>query len=157
MRWQVWSPSPRPAARLSPVGSIALGLIAGAICAWAVGLKFKLGLDDSLDVVGIHLVGGLVGTLLIGFLATKTNAGGVDAAGLLYGGDLSQLGKQAIAAFAVLAYSFVLTYIIGKLIDVTIGFRVDEEIEVSGIDQAEHMETAYDYAGAGGSTFKTGA
>ena len=63
---------------LSPVGSIALGLVAGAICAWAVGLKFKFGLDDSLDVVGIHLVGGLVGTLLIGFLATKTNAGGMD-------------------------------------------------------------------------------
>lgn len=143
---------------LSPVGSIALGLVAGAICAWAVGLKFKLGLDDSLDVVGIHLVGGLVGTLLIGLLATKTNAGGEAAAGLFYGGNFDQLGKQAVAAFAVLAYSFVLTYIIGKLIDVTIGFRVDEEIEVSGIDQAEHLETAYDYAGStGGSTIKTGA
>ena len=141
---------------LSPVGSIALGLVAGAICAWAVSLKFRFGLDDSLDVVGIHLVGGLIGTLLIGFLATKTNAGGVDAAGLFYGGDASQLGKQAIAAGAVLVYSFVLTYIIGKLIDVTIGFRVDEEIEVSGIDQAEHLETAYDYAGSGGSTMKTG-
>jgi ammonium transporter, Amt family len=142
---------------LSPVGSIALGLVAGAICAWAVSLKFKLGFDDSLDVVGIHLFGGLVGTLLIGLLATKTNAGGVDAAGLLYGGDLSQLGKQAVAAGAVLVYSFVLTYIIGKLIDVTIGFRVDEEIEVSGIDQTEHLETAYDYVGSGGSTIKTGA
>ncbi|MFZ0142026.1 MAG: ammonium transporter, partial [Aeromicrobium sp.] len=141
---------------LSPVGSIALGLVAGAICAWAVSLKFRLGFDDSLDVVGIHLVGGLVGTLLIGILATKTNAGGVDAAGLLYGGDASQLGKQAIAAGAVLAYSFVLTYIIGKLIDVTIGFRVDEETEVSGIDQTEHLETAYDYAGSGSSSMKTG-
>ena len=141
---------------LSPVGSIALGLVAGALCAWAVGLKFRFGLDDSLDVVGIHLVGGLIGTLLIGFLATKTNAGGVDAAGLFYGGDASQLGKQAIAAGAVLVYSFVLTYIIGKLIDVTIGFRVEEEVEVSGIDQAEHLETAYDYAGSGGSTMKTG-
>jgi Amt family ammonium transporter len=142
---------------LSPVGSIALGLVAGAICAWAVGLKFRFGLDDSLDVVGIHLVGGLVGTLLIGFLATKTNAGGKASAGLFYGGDASQLGKQAVAAFAVLAYSFVLTYIIGKLIDVTIGFRVDEETEVSGIDQAEHLETAYDYAASGGSSIKTGA
>ena len=142
---------------LSPVGSIALGLIAGAICAVAVGLKYRLGFDDSLDVVGVHLFGGLVGTLLIGFLATKTNAGGKAAAGLLYGGDFSQLGKQAVAAFAVLGYSFILTYIIGKLIDVTIGFRVDEEIEVSGIDQAEHLETAYDYASSGGSTIKTGA
>ena len=142
---------------LSPVGSIALGLVAGAICAWAVGLKFRFGLDDSLDVVGIHLVGGLVGTLLIGFLATKTNAGGKASAGLFYGGDASQLGKQAVAAFAVLAYSFVLTYIIGKLIDVTIGFRVDEETEVSGIDQAEHLETAYDYAASGGSIHQDGS
>ncbi len=142
---------------LSPVGSIALGLVAGALCAWAVSLKFRFGFDDSLDVVGIHLVGGLVGTLLIGILATQANAGGADVAGLLYGGGFSQLGKQAVAAFVVLAYSFVLTYVIGKLIDVTIGFRVDEETEVSGIDQAEHLETAYDYAGSGGSTIKTGA
>lgn len=135
---------------LSPVGSIALGLIAGVLCALAVSLKYKFGYDDSLDVVGVHLVGGLVGTLLIGFLATKTNAGGKAAAGLLYGGDFSQLGKQAVAAFAVLAYSFVLTYIIGTAIDKTIGFRISEEDEVTGIDQVEHLETAYDFAGSGG-------
>jgi Amt family ammonium transporter len=141
---------------VSPVGAIAVGAVAGALCALAVGLKYKLGYDDSLDVVGVHLVGGLVGTLLIGFFATKTNAGGKDAAGLFYGGDASQLGKQAVAAFAVLIFSFVLTYVIGKLIDVSIGFRIDEEVEVAGIDQTEHLETAYDYVGSSGSTIKTG-
>jgi Amt family ammonium transporter len=132
------------AGSISPLGSIALGVIAGVLCALAVGLKYTLGFDDSLDVVGVHLVGGLVGTILIGFLAV----GGV---GLLYGGDASQLGKQVLAALAVLAYSFVLTYVIGKLIDLTLGFRIDEEDEVTGIDQVEHLETAYDYAGTGGS------
>ncbi|MFC5678282.1 ammonium transporter [Aeromicrobium endophyticum] len=128
------------AGALSPFGSILLGLVAGVLCALAVGLKYKLGYDDSLDVVGVHLVGGLVGTLLIGLLAVGD--------GLFYGGSLDLLGKQFVAAFVVLAYSFVLTYVIGKLIDVTIGFRVSEEDEVTGIDQVEHLETAYDYAGS---------
>jgi len=133
------------AGALSPFGSIILGVIAGILCALAVGLKYKLGYDDSLDVVGVHLVGGLVGTILIGFLA-------VGDVGLFYGGDASQLGKQLVAALVVLAYSFVLTYVIGKLIDVTIGFRVSEEDEVTGIDQVEHLETAYDYgSNSGGS------
>jgi len=142
-------------AAISPLGSIALGLVAGAACALAVGLKYKLGIDDSLDVVGIHLVGGIAGTLLIGFLATKGNAG-VD--GLLYGGNAGLLGKQAVAAGAVLAYSFVLTYLIGKLIDVTIGFRVSEEDEVSGIDLTEHLETGYDFTStSGGARSLTGS
>ncbi|KQX75371.1 MULTISPECIES: ammonium transporter [Aeromicrobium] len=130
------------AGALSPFGSIFLGLVAGVLCALAVGLKYKLGYDDSLDVVGVHLVGGLVGTLLIGLLAVGD--------GLFYGGSLSLLGKQFVAAFVVLAYSFVLTYAIGKLIDVTIGFRVSEEDEVTGIDQVEHLETAYDYGSSSG-------
>jgi Amt family ammonium transporter len=138
------------AGSISPLGSILLGIIAGVLCAFAVGLKYRFGFDDSLDVVGVHLVGGLVGTILIGFLA-------VGDVGLFYGGGASQLGKQVVAALAVLAYSFVLTYIIGKLIDVTIGFRLDEEHEVTGIDQVEHLETAYDEAGLlGGSNLKTG-
>lgn len=128
------------AGALSPFGSIFLGLVAGILCALAVGLKYKLGYDDSLDVVGVHLVGGLVGTLLIGLLAVGD--------GLFYGGSLDLLGKQFVAAGAVLVYSFVLTYVIGKLIDVTIGFRITEEDEVTGIDQVEHLETAYDYAGS---------
>ena len=133
---------------LTPVGSIGLGIIAGILCALAVGLKYTFGYDDSLDVVGVHLVGGLVGTLLIGFLASGD-------VGILYGGNFDQLGKQAIAAGAVLAYSFILTYIIGTVIDKTIGFRITEEDEVTGIDQVEHLETAYEFAGSGGGSHLT--
>jgi len=135
---------------VSPLGSIVIGLVAGAVCAYAVGLKYRFGYDDSLDVVGVHMVGGLVGTLLIGFLATRTNVAalGFGKAGVLYGGGLDQLGKQIVAAAAVLAYSFVVTYVIGTVIDKVIGFRLSEEDEVAGIDQVEHLETAYDHAGS---------
>jgi Amt family ammonium transporter len=129
-------------AAVSPMGAIAVGLVAGVLCALAVGLKYKLGYDDSLDVVGVHLVGGLVGCLLIGLLATD--------GGLLYGDGLDLLGKQAIAVGAVLAYSFVVTLVIGKLIDLTIGFRVSEEEEVTGIDSAQHLETGYDFTSLSG-------
>jgi len=138
---------------VSPLGSLVVGAVAGAVCAWAVGMKYKFDYDDSLDVVGVHLVGGLVGTLIIGVLATQANVEtlGYGSAGLLYGGGSEQLVRQVIAALAVLGYSFVVTYVIGLAIDKTIGFRVEEEVEVSGIDQAEHMETAYEHLG-GGST-----
>jgi len=138
---------------VSPLGSLVVGALAGAVCALAVGLKYKLNYDDSLDVVGVHLVGGLVGTLIIGILATQANVEtlGYGSAGLLYGGGLDQLVRQVIAAVAVLVYSFVVTYMIGLAIDKTIGFRVEEEVEVSGIDQAEHLETAYEHL-SGGST-----
>lgn len=133
---------------VSPLGAIAVGAIAGVLCAMAVGLKFKFGYDDSLDVVGVHLVGGVVGSLLVGLFAT----GGVqsDAKGLFYGGGLDQLGKQAAGVFGVLAYSLVVSAILALIIDKTMGMRVSEDIEVSGIDQVEHAETAYDYSGAGG-------
>ncbi|WP_431037112.1 ammonium transporter [Streptomyces sp. P6-2-1] len=133
---------------VSPLGAIAVGAIAGLLCAMAVGLKFKFGYDDSLDVVGVHLVGGIVGSLLVGFFAT----GGVqsDAKGLFYGGGLDQLGKQAAGVFGVLAYSLVVSALLAFLIDKTMGMRVSEDDEVSGIDQVEHAETAYDYSGAGG-------
>jgi Amt family ammonium transporter len=142
---------------VSPLGAAAIGVIAGAVCALAVGLKFRLGFDDSLDVVGVHLVGGLIGTLLIGFFGTTSvNSGGAD--GLFYGGGLTQLGKQAIGAFSVLGYSFVLTFIIGWIIKKTIGFRVDAEAEVAGIDESEHAETAYELGGiVGGSRSLGGA
>lgn len=133
---------------VSPLGASVIGLIAGVLCALAVGLKYKLKYDDSLDVVGVHLVGGLVGTLLIGFLATEAAPAGVN--GLLYGGGADQLGKQAIGAFAVLFYSLILTFIIGYLIKVTIGFRVSEDVEVSGVDLEEHAETAYELGDSGG-------
>ncbi len=128
-------------AALTPMFAILLGLLAGAVCALAVDLKFKLGFDDSLDVVGIHLVGGLLGTLYIGFFANGT--------GLITGAEHSpnQLIVQAIAAFAVLAYSFVLAYIIGFAIEKTIGFRVKNEDEIAGIDTAVHGEEAYSFAG----------
>ena len=133
---------------VSPLGAAIIGVIAGVLCALAVGLKYKLKYDDSLDVVGVHLVGGLVGTLLIGFLATEAAPAGVN--GLLYGGGPDQLVKQAIGAFAVLFYSLILTFIIGYLIKVTIGFRVSEDVEVGGVDLEEHAESAYELGDSGG-------
>jgi Amt family ammonium transporter len=131
---------------VTPLGAIAVGLVAGVVCAFAVGLKYKLGYDDSLDVVGVHMFGGIVGALLIGFLATTAvNEAGAD--GLLAGGGASLLGKQAIAVGATLAYSFVVTFIIAKVIDLVMGLRISEEDEVSGIDSTAHAETAYDFAG----------
>jgi Amt family ammonium transporter len=133
---------------VSPIGAIAIGAIAGVLCALAVGLKYKFKFDDSLDVVGVHLVGGLVGTLLIGILATEAAPAGVN--GLLYGGGTEQLGKQAIGAGAVLVYSLIATLIIAFLIKVTIGFRISEESEINGIDLAEHAESAYVLGESGG-------
>jgi Amt family ammonium transporter len=135
---------------VSPVGALILGTVAGVLCALAVALKFTLGYDDSLDVVGVHLVGGLVGTLLIGFLATESAPAGVN--GLFYGGGATQLVSQAIAAFAVLAFSFVVSLAIAKVLDLTIGFRISEDDEVAGVDRVTHAETAYELTdtGAGG-------
>ncbi|MDQ1047497.1 ammonium transporter [Streptomyces sp. V4I2] len=127
---------------VSPVGALALGAVGGAVCALAVGLKYRFGYDDSLDVVGIHLVGGLTGTLLVGVLATSDAPNGVD--GLLYGGGLSLLGKQAVGAFAVLAYSFAVTWLIAKALDMTMGLRVRPEVEQEGVDVHLHAESAYD-------------
>jgi len=115
----------------------------GAVCAFAVGLKFKFGFDDALDVVGVHAVGGALGALLIGFFATKT-ANSAGANGLFSGGGITQLGKQALGVAVVGAFSFCGTWIIAKVLDKTIGLRVSEEDEVSGIDLAMHAETAYD-------------
>jgi ammonium transporter, Amt family len=136
---------------VSPVGALVLGLIAGVLCALAVGMKYRFGFDDSLDVVGVHLVGGLVGTLLIGFLATEAAPAGVN--GLFYGGGATQLWSQTVAAVAVMVYSFVVAFIIGKVIAATMGFRVSKEDEISGVDLAIHAETAYELtdSGAGGS------
>ena len=143
---------------VSPLGSLVVGLVAGVVCAWAIGVKYRLGYDDSLDVVGVHFVGGVVGMVLIGLLATQSNVEnlGFGSAGLFYGGGVTQLGRQVVAVIAVMVYAFGVTWVIGRLIDKAIGFRIDEEIEVSGIDQAEHLETAYDNIG-GGSSFSTGA
>jgi ammonium transporter, Amt family len=140
---------------VSPVGAIIVGVLAGVICALAVGLKYKFGFDDSLDVVGIHLFGGLWGTLAVGFLATEAAPAGVN--GLFYGGGVDQLWRQAVGAFSVLFYSLVLTLLIGLLLHKTIGFRVTEEQEREGVDESEHAETGYDLgtfgAGARGLSF----
>jgi Amt family ammonium transporter len=127
-------------ASLTPVWAIVLGLITGALCALAIELKFKFGFDDSLDVVGIHLIGGLIGTLFIGFFATDV--------GLLFSGSFDQLGKQAIAAFTVLVFSFVISYIIGLIIEKTMGFRIKNEDELAGIDTVVHGEEAYELTNA---------
>jgi Amt family ammonium transporter len=132
------------------VGALAIGVGAGVLCALAVGLKFKFGFDDSLDVVGVHLVGGLFGTLMVGLVATKEAPAAVD--GLFYGGGATQLIKQAEGAFAVLGYSAVGTAILALLVKYTIGLRLDREAEAIGIDEAEHAETAYDFAVAGTSS-----
>jgi Amt family ammonium transporter len=137
-------------AAVSPIGAIAVGLLAGVACALAVGLKYRLGYDDSLDVVGVHLVGGLVGTLLIGLLATAAFTGGAE--GLLYGGGVDQLGRQAVAAGAVMVYSFVVTYILGTIVHRTVGFRASRDAEAEGLDQTVHAETAYELLGVGGGT-----
>ncbi|MFD8124328.1 ammonium transporter [Streptomyces albidoflavus] len=126
-------------AHVNAFGAILIGLIAGALCSWAVSLKYKLGYDDSLDVVGVHLVGGVIGTLLVGVLA-------VDGVG-----GLGQLGKQAVGAFATMAFSFVVSWLLAKFVDVTIGFRAPEEDEVGGVDQAYHAESAYDFTAVGAS------
>jgi len=145
---------------VSPIGAMAIGFLSGVLCALAVGIKFRFKFDDSLDVVGIHLVGGIVGSLAIGlFATTSVNELGKD--GLFYGGGIQPLLTQAVGVVAVLAYSLVVTLGIGYLLHKTIGFRVSGDVEVGGIDLAEHAETAYDLAAAagpvGGSKITTGA
>ncbi len=129
------------------LGALAIGLVAGVACALAVGLKYRFGFDDSLDVVGVHLVGGMIGTLMVGLVAAPEAPAAVT--GLFYGGGLTQLSKQAIGAGAVLVYSLVGTLIIALAIKYTIGLRLHDEAESTGIDDAEHAETAYDFATLG--------
>ena len=133
------------------LGALAIGVVAGVLCALAVGLKYRFGFDDSLDVVGVHLVGGIVGTLMIGFVATEEAPAAVS--GLFYGGGFSQLGKQAVAGGAVLAYSLILTLIIGYALSKTIGFRIDQDAEAEGIDVTQHAESAYESSDGYGGAF----
>jgi len=128
---------------VAPWAAVVIGLLAGALCALAVGLKYRFGLDDSLDVVGVHLVGGIWGSLAIGLFGTHVvNSIGLD--GLLYGGGTALLVKQALGVGVVAIYSFVVTLILGYIIEKTIGFRVKAEDEVDGIDLSEHAESAYE-------------
>ncbi len=139
------------AASVSPLGAAAIGLLTGVACAYGISLKNRLGFDDALDVVGVHLVGGLAGTLLIGFLADPATAEG--ARGLLYGGDFSVLWAQFLGAAIVLVYSFVVTFGIAKALDAVVGLRVPQAEETAGIDHSQHAETGYDLSSVGYSTY----
>jgi Amt family ammonium transporter len=128
---------------VDPWAAVVIGLVAGAICALSVGIKYKLGFDDSLDVVAVHLIGGIWGSLAIGlFGSSAVNSLSLD--GIFYGGGTALLGKQALGVGLVFAYSFIATLIIGYAIEKTIGFRVKKDAEVEGIDLNEHAETAYE-------------
>ena len=121
---------------------IAIGAITGFICYLCLTLKTKFGFDDSLDVIAVHLVGGLVGSLLLGLFA-DTAINGLGADGLFFGGGASLLGKQALASVATFVFSFVVTYVVAKILNATIGIRVSPENELVGLDQSQHAETAY--------------
>ncbi|WP_045741535.1 MULTISPECIES: ammonium transporter [Actinoplanes] len=136
---------------VAPWAATLLGLVAGLVCALAISLKYKLGIDDSLDVVGVHFVGGWIGCLWIGLFGTSDVNALVSNEGLFYGGGVTQLGIQALSALIVTVYSFVVAFILGFVINKTIGFRLSKEEEVDGIDLAEHAESAYDLSPSGGS------
>jgi ammonium transporter, Amt family len=141
------------------VGALIVGAVAGMLCAWAVGLKYKIGLDDSLDVVGVHLVGGITGALLIGFVGTVDSPQGVDGLfpagsnGIFYGGNATLLGHQLMGVLFTIVWTGLLTTVIGLAIKYTIGWRVSEDAEVAGIDSDQHGETAYDFGGHAGGVF----
>jgi Amt family ammonium transporter len=132
---------------VNPLGALIIGAAAGVACCYAVGLKFRYRYDDSLDVLGLHGVGGWVGMVLIGLLATATVTGGQE--GLFFGGGLSLLGRQTAAAAIVAVYAFGATYAVAWLIQRLMGFRVDASDERSGLDLIVHGETAYELSVAG--------
>ena len=137
-------------AYIAPYAAVLLGLTAGAACAMAVSVKYKLGFDDSLDVVGVHFTGGWIGSLWIGLFGSGAISSYVKHNGLFYGGGVDALWRQASASAIVSVFSFTFAYLIGMAIHKTIGFRTTQEVEVDGIDVAEHAESAYEFAPTGG-------
>jgi Amt family ammonium transporter len=138
---------------VDPWAAVVIGFVAGILCSLAVGLKYIFNIDDSLDVVGVHLVGGIWGSLSVGiFGSAAVNSIGLD--GVLYGGGTALLMKQLLGVGLVFAYSFIATLIIGFAIEKTMGFRIKRENELEGIDLVEHAESAYEFAGTtpGGSS-----
>ena len=125
---------------LSP---LAIGFVTGMVCFLAIQVKYRFRYDDSLDVIGVHLVGGLLGSLLLGLFADRAVNGAVTHEGLLLGGGLTLLGYQAVASFSVLAFSLAVSLALAKVIDLTMGLRVSEEAEIVGLDLSQHAETAY--------------
>ena len=139
------------AAAVDTWGAIVIGAVAGVLCAVAIGIKYKFGFDDALDVVGVHLVGGITGTVLIGFFATNNQFAWYPAGaknGLFYGGGATQLLTQLLVAAFAVVFSFVLTWVIGSILKATGGIRLPEDVEVGGIDLAVHGESAYETLGA---------
>ncbi|MBS1847520.1 MAG: ammonium transporter [Actinobacteria bacterium] len=130
---------------LDPMSALLVGLISGAVCFFAVSLKFRFGYDDALDVIGVHLVGGLFGTLAVGLLAHRSVAG-IGTNGLFFGGGLHLLGAQAMACAVVFVFSFGVSYVLARVLDATIGLRVTTDDEQTGLDQSLHAETAYTYS-----------
>ena len=129
---------------VGPMPALAIGAIVGCACYFGLRIKSKFGFDDALDVVGVHGVGGTIGALLTGvFASVAVNSAGAN--GLLFGGGLALLGKQFIGVAATIVFSFGISFIILKLLDATIGLRVDAETEASGLDVAEHAETGYEF------------
>lgn len=154
------------AAAVDTVGALVIGIVAGVVCYFAIGLKFKAGYDDALDVIGVHLVGGLIGTILLGFLAVQEGDGIGDTGawypdgaknGLFYGGGFTQLGTQVLAAVIAFAYAFVISYVIAIILKAITGLRLSKEVETGNLDLAVHGETAYETVGAAtGSIVKEG-
>jgi Amt family ammonium transporter len=130
------------------VSPLIIGFLAGAICFLCCQIKFKFGYDDALDVVGVHLVGGIVGSLLLG-LFSDLNVNPLGADGAFFGGGLSLLGKQAVAVGATIIWSGGISFVLAKVISATIGLRCDEDEEISGLDTSEHAETAYSFGELG--------
>ena len=126
---------------VNTLGAAVVGLAAGVVCSFAVAAKFRFNYDDSLDVVGVHFVGGVVGVTLIGLLATAVMTSGPQ--GLFFGGGFTHLGKQALAIVVVTLYAFTMSFVLAKLIDRVIGFRLSTEDENTGVDLTQHAETAY--------------
>jgi ammonium transporter, Amt family len=126
---------------VNTLGAAIVGLAAGVVCSFAVSAKFRFNYDDSLDVVGVHFVGGVVGVSLIGLLATAVMTSGPQ--GLFYGGGFAQLGKQALAIVVVALYAFTVSFVLAKAIDRVMGFRLSAEDETTGVDFTQHAETAY--------------
>ena len=135
---------------LSPIPSILLGMVAGAVCLLAIRLKFRFRYDDSLDVVAVHYVGGVIGTIGVGLLAAAAVNPAVVHEGLLLGGGLAQLGRQLLGVVAVSLFAFGVTYAIAWALRSTIGLRVTPDEEYEGLDSSQHAETAYELTSTSG-------
>lgn len=127
-----------------PLPALAIGVVAGCVCLFAIRLKFRFRYDDSLDVVAVHYVGGVVGTLCVGLLAATAVNPAVTHQGLLLGGGLLQLGRQVVGVVATTAFAFTATYVLARILHARLGLRVTLDEERVGLDASQHAETAYE-------------